>query len=523
KVANVKEMRKIDQSAMHDFKMSDEILMENAGNAVYQVISTEMRVQGAFFVILCGIGNNGGDGLVVARKLQSNLGLVKVFLLGEPEKFKGAAKKNYEIAKKLNIEMEVIIDIDDVQWDIDDADAIVDAMFGTGLDREVKDLPAQIINVINAAHKLVFSVDIPSGINGDSGEIMGTAIIANYTITFGLPKLGNLLYPGFDFGGKLYYSTISLPPTLLLLPEIKVEINFPTIPPVRMPQTHKGDYGKTLFIAGSASYLGAPRFAALSFLKAGGGLSYLAMPGGYSSFLGSMAPELVLFPLNVTDDGAIALENTELLLDICDSVDFVVIGPGLSLNEETQLLVRTIVEKCPVPVLIDGDGVTAVAGDTTCIKKRQGATILTPHPGEMMRLTGKNTNDILENPIKWLQKTTQELNAIIVLKMAHTLIGYPDGKVLINTTGNPGMATAGCGDVLTGTIAAMKGIGLALEDAVRTGVFIHSFAGDLAARKKGEDGMIASDIMQALPGALKMFRRNLEKVVNNTTLSITIV
>jgi NAD(P)H-hydrate epimerase len=523
KVARVAEIKRIDKTAIQEYGISEEILMENAGEAVYQAIKTEINVPGNHFIIFCGIGNNGGDGLVVARKLHSNQGFVTVFLLDDPEKFKGAAKINYEIVQRLEIDMDVITDVDEVQWEISEADVIVDAIFGTGLDREVKDLPKQLIEMINSANKLVVSVDIPSGINGDTGEIMGTAVFANYTVTFGLPKLGNLLYPGFQFCGKLIYSTISLPPELLIHADINVEINFPTDLPIRMSQSHKGDYGRTLFIAGSANYLGAPRFAALSFLKAGGGLSFLATPVSCAPFLGSAAPELILVPMDETAESSIALENAESILEISKSMDFVVIGPGLTNNDETQLFVRTIVEKCPVPILIDGDGITAVANDLDCLKKRAAPTILTPHPGEMQRLTRHYPEEMQENPLELLQKATKELNAIIVLKMAHTLIGFPDGKIFINTTGNPGMATAGCGDVLTGTIAAMKGLGLPLEAAVMTGVFVHSFAGDLAAKYKGEDGMTASDIMHALPRTMKKLRLKPGEIINNASIPIWIM
>ncbi|GAH88659.1 unnamed protein product, partial [marine sediment metagenome] len=221
-------------------------------------------------------GNNGGDGLVVARKIHSNGGKVTVFILGDSSKFEGAAKQNFDIVNKLHIKM---IDLHDVSLALEtvkESDAIIDAIFGTGLDREVKGEYKDVINMINASHKTVFSIDIPSGIHGDTGQVMGTAVKAHYTTTFGLPKTGNLLYPGFEQGGKLYVTHISFPPVMQNSDQLKIATNDPKTIPTRSKDTHKGNYGKVLFIAGASNYLGAPYFSALSFLKAGGGLSYLA-------------------------------------------------------------------------------------------------------------------------------------------------------------------------------------------------------------------------------------------------------
>ena len=249
----------------------------------------------------------------------------------------------------------------------------------------------------------------------------------------------------------------------------------------------------------------------MSFLKAGGGYARLAAPSSIIPFLGAGGSELVFVPMK-EKDGSMALKNEEELLELGSKSDVLVVGCGLSTNEETKELVRRIVEKVDKPVIIDGDGITAVAEEKNCIIKRKNVTIMTPHPGEMSRLTGKSISEILENKIEILKTATEELNSIIVLKGAHSLIGYPDGKIYINMTGNSGMATAGSGDVLAGVIAAMHGIGFSIEDAARMGVFVHGLAGDIAAMEKGEDGMTARDIMQSLPEAMKMLRENFEEV-----------
>jgi len=523
KVARVDEMKSLDRRATEEFGISEELLMENAGQAVYFVISQELGIKDNKFVVFCGSGNNGGDGLVVARKIHSSGGEVRVFLLGDEARFKGAARKNFEIVSRMPIEMSRVSSIDSVLPEVLGCDAIVDAIFGTGLVRRVSGAYKDVIELINESQRVVFSVDIPSGINGNTGEVMGVAVKADYTVTFGLPKLGNMLYPGHDHCGELYVSHISFPPVLYDSDAIRAAINHPVELPERGKDTHKGSYGKALFIAGSSSYLGAPYFSALSFLKAGGGLSYLATPKSIASFIASKGSEIVFVPQKETASGSIAAKNKDELLEFSRTVDMVVLGPGVSLTEETQELVRKLAPGINKPLLIDGDGITAVADDLGRIRKRRAPTILTPHLGEMSRIAKMDITEINKKKIDVLQRTTRELNAIIVLKGAHSLVGYPDGTVFINTSGNSGMATAGSGDVLTGTIAAMYGLGLALEDAVRMGVFIHGFSGDVAAVDKGEDGITAQDILDYLPETVKLYRDNFTEIAENLYESIFVV
>jgi NAD(P)H-hydrate epimerase len=515
KVSRVHEMRNLDRQAIEEYGIAQEILMENAGQAAFFTILKEFGVENKNFVVFCGVGNNGGDGLVVARKIHSNGGHVIVFILGDHSKFKGAAKQNYDIARRLQIKMFDFADVHSAVEAVQNSDAIIDAIFGTGLDREVAGQYKDVIDLINSRRKTVFCIDVPSGIHGDTGQIMGTAVKGHYTTTFGAPKIGNLLYPGFELGGKLYVTHISFPPDLYDSEQLKMATNVPDPIPSRNRDSHKGNYGKTLFIAGSSNYLGAPYFAAYSFLKAGGGLSFLATPEGVSAFLGNKGSEIIFVPQKSTSSGSIGVENKQELLEFSEKVDMAVIGPGLSLNKETQTLVRELSKEIEKPLLIDGDGITAIAQDWEVIKQRNAPTVLTPHLGEMARITKQKTDDIIKNRIDILQEATRRLNAIIVLKGAHSLIGYPNNRVLINLSGNPGMSTAGSGDVLTGTIAAMFGLGFSIEGAVRMGVFVHGFAGDLAAKDKGEDGLVAGDIMSQLPASMKAYRENYHSIVKN--------
>jgi ADP-dependent NAD(P)H-hydrate dehydratase / NAD(P)H-hydrate epimerase len=523
KVSSVQEMRNLDKGAMEKFNIPDKILMENAGQAVYFVIHNECGIKGKRFIVFCGNGNNGGDGFVVARKLVSNGGIVTVFLLGDRSKLKGCAKDNFEIMSTLPVQIENLISLEQVTASLSDCEVIVDAIFGTGLTRNVEGIYREVVETINDSNAITVSVDIPSGINGDTGQIMGLAVKADYTITFGLPKLGNLLFPGFGLCGKLYVTHISFPPPHYNADHLKMETNDPLPIPIRQDDTHKGSYGKVLFIAGSSHYLGAPYFSALSFLKGGGGLSYLAAPKSITNFLATKGSEIVFVPQEETDEGSLSLKAKDELLEFSSKVDMVVMGPGVSLHEETQELVRELAILIKKPLIIDGDGITAISRDIDRIKTRKEATILTPHFGEMSRIIKKDIKEIQENKISLLLKTCKELNAILILKGAHTLIGYPDERIFINMSGNPGMATAGSGDVLVGSIAAMFGLGFAIEESNRMGVFIHGLAGDIAMRDIGENGITAGDIMNYLPEAVRYCQENFEDIMKNNYESIYLV
>ena len=509
--------------AIEEFGIAEELLMENAGQAAYFVLLKEFGIKDKTFTIFCGTGNNGGDGLVVARKIHSSGGVAKVYLLGDPGKYRGAAKINLGIVSRLPIEVQRYQSLDLSKEDITQSDLIVDAILGTGIIGDVRGQYREIIESINDSRKPVLSIDIPSGIHGDTGQVMGAAVKADYTVTFGLPKIGNMLFPGFELGGKLYVSHISFPPSIYNSDSLKIAINHEQKLPPRNINGHKGDFGEVLFIAGAASHFGAPYFSALSFLKAGGGYSRLAAPHAIIPSVAAKGSEIVFIPQRDTGSGSISMENKDALLSLSEKMDMVVIGPGLSLDRETQQLVRELAQAIDKPILIDGDGISALCQDLNIIKERQAATILTPHSGEMSRMTNVSVTEIEQHKIDILQRKARNLQAIVVLKGAHSLIGYPDGRVFINMSGNSGMATAGSGDVLTGAIAAMFGLGLSIPEAVRKGVFFHGFAGDLAAGDKGEDGITAQDILDYLPLAVKMDRLGLSEMMKERYTGAQIV
>ncbi|MCD6222591.1 MAG: NAD(P)H-hydrate epimerase, partial [Thermoplasmata archaeon] len=268
KISSIEEMRALDKTAI-EHGIKDELLMENAAQACYFVLLKEVGIEGKKFVVFAGSGNNGGDGLTLARKIHSMNGAVKIYMVGNEEKLKGSAKMNYEIVKNIGIDVRKAVVNEELIKDIKEADVVIDAMLGTGISRNVEGLYKEIIDVINQHAKKVLSIDIPSGINGNNGNVMGTAIKADYTVTFGLPKIGNVFYPGYEHCGKLYVSHISFPPSIYS--RIKMETNEPLPLPSRLKYGHKGSFGDVLFIAGASRYYGAPYFAAMSFLKAGGG------------------------------------------------------------------------------------------------------------------------------------------------------------------------------------------------------------------------------------------------------------
>ena len=511
KIATVAQMRELDRTAIETYGISGAILMENAGEAAYYVMLGELgSVAGLDVVLVCGSGHNGGDGLVTARKLHSMAARVQIFCLGHPDRFDDTVRPFYEMVRRLGVPFTLLPDdasLTALAEALADADAVVDAIFGTGLSREVGGRYARAIELINASPAPVFSIDIPSGVQGDTGQVMGVAVRADATITFGLPKPGNLIYPGYEYGGDLFVTHISFPPELTTREDLHLAVSpFPPLPP-RRGDAHKGSVGKVMFVAGAARYLGAPYFAAMGFLRAGGGLAYLATPETVAPFIAAQGHEIVFLPQTPTPAGSLALSNLDGLLEASQEMAMVCLGSGASLEPETQELVRELAARLDKPLLIDGDGLTAVAGHPDLIAQRSAPTILTPHPGEMARLLGVSVGEVQGDRVAAALRGAREWRATIVLKGAHTIIAHPEGRAYFNLSGNAGMATAGSGDVLTGVIAgAYAALHLDWEAAARMGAFLHGLAGDLAALALGEDGIVAGDILAHVPEAIQLYR-----------------
>lgn len=512
KVCSVDEMRRIDGEAPK-YGLDHLLLMEDAGSAVY---SAALEILGSVIdkkiLVIAGSGNNGGDALVAARRLHAAGAIVRVAFVGDPGRASDLTRRNLEMVSNTGIEVSFVreqSDISSLEKMLSWCDACIVGLIGIGLRGDVRGIYRDVIEAINRSGGIVISVDIPSGIDGDSGAVRGVAVRSTATVTMGLPKFGNILYPGYQYCGRLYVSHLSYPRKLL--EGVSAELNTPIPLPERIRWGHKGVFGKFLAIAGSRYYYGAPYYTSYSFLKAGGGYSRLAAPKSVIPYIAARCSEVVYIPLEETSEGSIAMNNYEAILRLIEEagIDIVALGPGVSLNSETQELVRMLVEAIDRPLIIDGDGITAISRDPGRVKGRKAQTIITPHVVEFSRLVGVDLKKIQEDPVSSLRSACRDLGSYIVLKGAHTMICYPDGYIYINMTGNPGMAKAGSGDVLTGAIAAMYGAGYRDPGAAaRMGVLIHGLAGDLAAEDLGEDGVTPDDILNYLPKAVRILRED---------------
>lgn len=523
KIVTVSQASAMDRTAIEDYAIPGMILMENAANAACRIIREKITIEGNNFVLLCGTGNNGGDGLALARLIYSEGGAPLVLLNGSPEKLMGSSMENYRILQNYPIEIIHLFTKERLEKELSETDYIIDALLGTGLNREISGDLKGFIKTLNESEKMIFSIDIPTGINGNTGQIMGSAVEASHTISFGALKPGNILYPGYTHNGGLHLSRISFPPEIYDSEEFNVELNLcPPLPP-RDEMGHKTTFGDILTISGSGSYYGAPFFAASAALKCGGGFSRLATPASMVPVLAASLPGSVFLPMQETFEKSLALANLEKLKREAVKSDAVIIGPGLSLNKETARVISDFIQWYEGSLIIDGDAISAIAGRPELLSHKKEYPLLTPHLGEMSRLCGISIEEIKENPISILRNCTERYQAIIVMKGAHSMIGYPNGNVFINMSGNSGMGTAGSGDILTGIIGAFAGLGMALPDAVNSAVFIHGVAGDLTAEEMGKDGMTAEDILKKLPFAVKTYRENYKQLIEQYEKLIQVV
>lgn len=515
KIVSTLQMKNIEDLAFN-LGMTQELLMENAGLALYNLLNKEYELFSKRILILAGSGNNGGDSLVLARKLYSNNINVQVVFTDGVDHYRGASRKNLDLLNKFEIPQTNYFDIANFNIYIKDFDIIIDGIFGIGLNRNIDNQTKDIIDIINKSNIDILSIDIPSGVNGDSGEIMGIAVNANKTLVLGALKIGNLFYPGHLNCGEIFLDKLSISDKIS--DAVLTSVNLPIKYQNRIEDTYKGDYGKVLFIGGGGQYYGAPYFNSVAFLKSGGGYVNLACPHSLVSTLALKSNEIVFHPLKETREGNISIENLKVILDLTLNMNLVVIGGGFSLEEESQRLTHILVSKINVPLLIDADGLTAISDKLDLLIHRQAPTILTPHLGEMAKLTGKTIEEIKKNTVNIARDFAQKYHIILVLKSARTVIAYPSGKTYVNINGNSCLAVAGSGDILAGIISAQYALGLSFEDAARMGVFIHGLCGDLLASEIGQDGVMAEDILNNLPLTLKNYRKDYEKLKNKIKL-----
>ncbi|NTU43307.1 MAG: NAD(P)H-hydrate dehydratase [Nitrospirales bacterium] len=515
KVVTSAEMREIDRLTIREYGIPGPVLMERAGLAVASKVRD--LSPGKKILLLCGTGNNGGDGLVTARILHNWGFTVKALILSEAGSLGPDCEAQLRIAQRMGVPAGFIDQAKPEE--IARAELIVDAVFGTGLARPVTGRISEIFEQANNTSCPVISVDIPSGISSDTGEVLGIAIKANQTITFGLPKRGHLLYPGAEYTGELSVEDIGFPRELVRSETLSVTMaTQETISGnirKRKRQTHKGDYGHVFIVAGSRGKTGAALMAARACLRAGAGLVTLGVPESLMEVFQCRVSEEMLIPLSDDGRGTISAKALDEILQFSsDKADVLAAGPGLGISEGTKTVMRGLIAAAEVPMVLDADGLNSLENPAALSQAKQ-PVILTPHPGEMERLIqktevrGQKSEDreirqkIEKDRIGTALSFAEKTGAYVVLKGAPTITAAPSGESFINTTGNPGMATAGSGDVLTGAISGLLGQGLSPLSAAVTGVYLHGLSGDLGAHLKGERSLTATDIIEHLPSAIK--------------------
>jgi hydroxyethylthiazole kinase-like uncharacterized protein yjeF len=515
KILTAEQMRRADRLTTERYGVSSLQLMENAGTRVVEFLrGKHENLDRRRICALCGRGNNGGDGLVVARLLAQEGARPVVYLFARPEEVQGDAAVNLKRWEETGGQLQVIASAEDwatARQEVSRAEIILDALLGTGLRGPVEGLLRQVIEDVNQFGRRaeIVAVDLPSGLSSDTPDSPGPVIAARATVTFTAPKLGAVLPPNAERVGQLVVGAIGTPRELLDEDE-SLRLHwlepgeFRPLALRRRPDTHKGTYGHVLVVAGSRGKTGAAVLAGLGALRAGAGLVTVGTPESVWTVAASCAPELMTEPLVATPAGTVALGALESgrFVAVLEGKNVLAIGPGLSQHPETQQFIRSVVAGCGVPVVLDADGLNAFAGRASLLAQRKTpALAVTPHPGEMARLLDMEASEIQANRLEAAQRAARQWNAWVILKGYRTILAAPDDRAFINSTGNPGMATAGTGDVLTGMLAGLTAqFGVAGWEAVLgLGIYLHGLAGDLAAEEVGEAPLVASDLIGAIP------------------------
>ncbi len=505
KVLTAAQMREVDRRTI-ELGIPGLILMENAGHRVAEFLaSTFSPLSGQRVVILCGKGNNGGDGLVVARQLHTHLTPLSldVVLACDPAELTGDAAENYRMLRICGCPVS-----SSITPAMRPATLVVDALLGTGLKGPASGVMLDLIREVNRGfpQAKVVALDIPSGLPSDTGAVPGESVRADYTVTFTAPKVSQVMPPACDRVGELHVCPIGSPPSLfenddaIWLSVIEPAV-FSSLLQPRSPGAHKGDFGHVLVIGGSRGKTGAAAMAGMAALRAGAGLVTVASAGSAVPVIACHAPELMTESLAETSDGGISLSALEsgLLTSLARAKDVVALGPGLGTHPETVAVVRKLAAELPQYLVIDADGLNALAGSE--FKGRQ--LILTPHPGEMARLAGKRTAEVQADRPGTARSFAMERGLTLVLKGQRSLIAFPDGSVWVNPTGSPAMATGGSGDILTGLLSGLLAQApQEPEAAIAAAVYLHGRAGELGAAALGEQALIATDLLEFLPEAM---------------------
>ncbi|MDR1727609.1 MAG: NAD(P)H-hydrate dehydratase [Acidobacteriota bacterium] len=524
KILTAAQMGEVDRLTTERFRIPSVILMENAGRRCAEELAAACPdLVSKRIAVLCGRGNNGGDGFVVARHLALGGARPEVFLCAKPESLKGDALTNYRIAEAMRIPVQTLPDGASVAARFNGAaapcaDVIVDALFGTGLSKPVGAdfLPALAWVERSSPHAFVMAVDIPSGLMADMADVPGPSVKADLTVTFSALKPAHVLSPARERMGRIVLTPIGSPAALYDDPGYRWNLidreQVRRILPSRPRSAHKGAFGHVYVAAGSGGKSGAAFMAALAALRAGAGLVTLWLPDGLRQSVAGRFPELMTEFLPETPEGTIGEMGAEELLTRLSLADALVLGPGMTTHPATQVFIREMVRRSPVPVVVDADALNSFALVAEPFENENGQPIvLTPHPGEMARLCGQPVPSVQRRRVETALAAAARHRCFVVLKGHQTLIAAPDGRLFVNTTGNPGMATGGTGDILAGMVGRFvaawhlgaKGDRAALPDHLSAAVYLHGLAGDIAAGEGSEESLVATDLIEHLPKAFR--------------------
>ncbi len=511
KILTSDQMRSIDRRAVAEAGIPGILLMENAAIRITSaLVCLFPEPRNENIVIVAGKGNNGGDGLAVARHLRTLGARPSVLLLAAMKEVRGDAAVNLNIALNLGVPVVEIRSPQDWKRNrktIRESTIIVDALFGTGLAKPLEGLLARVVGDINAADAFKISVDIPSGLCSDTAAVIGPCVRADLTVALAAPKIAHVLPPAEEFVGDLVVAPIGLPPSWLKSPDLKLDyIEREDILPCfrrREKDTHKGTFGHVLAIAGSFGKTGAASLAGRAALRTGAGLVTVAVPESCLAIVARSMPELMTEPLTETPEGTVAAEALPEVLGLLKGKSVLLVGPGISTHPSTKEFVLGLLPCVAIPLVIDADGLNLISENPSILDSLKTPTVLTPHPGEFGRLLGMTTREVLEDRLDRVSEFAVKHGVYLVLKGHRTLTACPDGRVFVNPTGNPGMATGGSGDVLGGMIASQISQEKDIAAAVVSAVYLHGLSGDLAAADLGEKSLTAGDIIRYIPKAIK--------------------
>jgi hydroxyethylthiazole kinase-like uncharacterized protein yjeF len=514
KIATSEQMRNIDKRAMDVLCIPGLTLMENAGKGVLSVIEDIAGdVRGKSFGIVCGKGNNGGDGFVVSRLLREKGAHVTAFLLARAEEVSGDASVNLKRFVSMGGELKELTDAnlsDELSPVLGKAHFIVDAIYGTGFKGKASGVVAQAIEFINSSNRTVFSVDVPSGLDCDTAKAEGACVKAHATATLALLKKGLVFYPGRKFAGEIFLVHIGIPTECIEKERIQLELIDNLLAKewfaTREPDVHKGDCGKIAVVGGSVGLTGAVALCSMAAVRTGAGLVTAAVPESLNDILEVKMTEPMTRPVPETKERTLSITAKDEILRLVESYDVLAFGPGLSRNSESAALAREIVPSVTKPTVLDADGLNAFVDHTDLLAKCGKRLIITPHVVEMSRLSGEDPHTVVQDRVGAAKHFSTKLGIVVLLKGAPTVIAQPEGTTYVNPTGNAGLASGGSGDVLTGIIAGLLGQSLSPVRAAALGAYLHGLSADVAKEKLGEEGMIAGDLIECLPEAILRLR-----------------